>query len=116
MAVMLVLLLTVPLAVGLACWWLPTRLCPLVTIVSGAGALGLCIGLIPAVASRNITALRYLRVDALSLVFLLATAFLYAVTAVYALGYLRAEEGALLFLVDDDFVRTRLQIVRDLSP
>lgn len=90
----LVLLLVVPFAVGVACWWLPPRLSPILTMAAGAGAFGVCVALIPAAASHNVTALRYLRVDALSVVFLLATAFLYAVTAIYTIGYLRAEEEA----------------------
>ena len=38
-------------------------------------------------------AARYLRVDALSVVFLLATAFLYACAAAYAVGYVTPEKG-----------------------
>ena len=36
---------------------------------------------------HTLTALRYLRADALSVVFVLATAFLYMTTAVYTIGY-----------------------------
>jgi hydrogenase-4 component F len=99
MASLLVLLLIVPLAVGIGCWWLPIRLSSALTVATGVGSFGVCLALIAAVAHRNVTAIRYLRVDALSLVFLLATAFLYAVTAMYTIGYLRAEESA------DDFER-----------
>ena len=50
--------------------------------------LGLVIALVPAAAHRDLGYLACLRVDALSVVFLLATGFLYAAVAVYSVGYL----------------------------
>ena len=44
----------------------------------------------PAAAHRDLSYLSYLRADALSAIFLLATGFLYAAVAVYAVGYLEA--------------------------
>ena len=85
-----------------------------VTVASGAAIFGLALALVPAVARARpigrarraiggsslaygqhaVTALgSWLRVDSLSLVFLLATAFLYALTAIFAVGYVSAEHG-----------------------
>ncbi len=86
-------ILIVPLGAGLVCAALPTRaLAPAVTVVSGLACFGLVLALIPAVAHRNLNYLSYLRVDALSAIFLLATGFLYAAVAVYAVGYLKRHE------------------------
>jgi hydrogenase-4 component F len=83
-------ILILPLGAGLVCAVLPTRaLAPAVTVVSGLACFGLVLALIPAVAHRNLNYLSYLRVDALSAIFLLATGFLYAAVAVYAVGYLK---------------------------
>jgi hydrogenase-4 component F len=48
---------------------------------------------VPAAAHRDIEYLGFLRVDALSAVFLLATGFLYAAVAIYSIGYLTAGHG-----------------------
>ena len=86
-------ILILPLGAGLVCAVLPTRaLAPAVTVVSGLACFGLVLALIPAVAHRNLNYLSYLRVDALSAIFLLATGFLYAAVAVYAVGYLKRHE------------------------
>ena len=51
------------------------------------------LALVPAIAHRDADIyLSYLRADALSGVFLLATGFLYAAVAVYAAGYLKAPD------------------------
>jgi hydrogenase-4 component F len=84
------LLLTLPLAAALACLRAPARTARAVTAVAGVACLGLVIALVPAAAHRDITYLGFLRVDALSAVFLLATGFLYAAVAVYSVGYLEA--------------------------
>ena len=86
-------ILILPLGAGLVCAVLPTRaLAPAVTVVSGLACFALVLALIPAVAHRNLNYLSYLRVDALSAIFLLATGFLYAAVAVYAVGYLKRHE------------------------
>ena len=86
-------ILILPLGAGLVCAVLPTRaLAPAVTAVSGLACFALVVALIPAVAHRNLNYLSYLRVDALSVIFLLATGFLYAAVAVYAVGYLKRHE------------------------
>ena len=52
------------------------------------------IALVPAAAHRDLALLGFVRVDALSLVFLLATGFLYAAVALYSIGYLAARRRA----------------------
>ncbi len=86
-------ILILPLGAGLVCAVLPTRaLAPAVTVVSGLACFALVLALIPAVAHRNLNFLSYLRVDAVSAIFLLATGFLYAAVAVYSVGYLKRHE------------------------
>ena len=57
----------------------------------GLACLGLAVSVVPAAATRPVS-IGFLRADAVSTVFLLAAAFLYAMAAVYSIGYLRAEE------------------------
>jgi hydrogenase-4 component F len=86
-------LLIVPLAAGLTCAALPGRkaagLAPAVTVASGVACFALVLALIPAVAHHDLNYLSYLRIDAVSAIFLLATGFLYAAVAVYSVGYLK---------------------------
>src|SRR6204780_517120 len=82
-------LLIVPLAAGLTCAVLPAKLAPAITVVSGVACFALVLALIPAAGHRDLNYLSYLRVDALSVIFLLATGFLYAAVAVYSVGYLK---------------------------
>ena len=83
-------ILIVPLAAGIACFLAPARVAAGLSIASGAACFGLVLALVPAaVGGGTQDYLTYLRADAVSCVFLLATAFLYAAVAVYAAGYLR---------------------------
>ncbi|MGH3627024.1 MAG: proton-conducting transporter membrane subunit, partial [Sciscionella sp.] len=61
-----------------------------VTIVLGVGSFGMALALIPSAAHGSVE-LGFLRADAISVVFLLGTTFLYAATAVYSVGYLRSD-------------------------
>ena len=88
MPVVLILLLTLPVAAALACLRVPLAVARTTTAVSGAASFGLVLALVPAAAHGNVSYLRFLRVDALSAVFLLATGFLYAAVAVYSIGYM----------------------------
>lgn len=93
MSAILVLLLSVgPVAATIAAA-APVRGAPAATIVAGIVSLTGALTLVSPAGEGTLTAGGYLRADALSVVFLLATALLYAVTAVYSVGYLRAEEG-----------------------
>jgi hydrogenase-4 component F len=85
-------LLVVPLAAGTVCVALPRIAAPVITVLSGLASFALVLALIPAVAHRDLNYLSYLRVDAVSAIFLLATSFLYATVAIYSVGYLKRHE------------------------
>ena len=80
-------LLIVPLVAGLTCFALPARMAAGLTVVSGLASFGLVLAVVPAAAHHDLSYLSYLRVDAVSAIFLLATGFLYGAVAVYAVGY-----------------------------
>jgi hydrogenase-4 component F len=84
----IMLLLAGPAVAALICLRARPAAARAVTAVSGVGCLGLVIALVPAAAHRDLALLGFVRVDALSLVFLLATGFLYAAVAIYSIGYL----------------------------
>jgi hydrogenase-4 component F len=86
----MVLLLVLPLAAALACLRVPVAVAGRLTAVCGVASFGLVIALVPTAAHGNLGYLRVLRVDAVSAVFLLATGFLYAIVAIYSIGYLGA--------------------------
>ena len=88
MLVIVLLLLGLPLAAALVCLLAPIAVAPVVTASCGVTCFGLVVALIPPAAHRDLDYLTYLRIDALSVVFLLATGFLYAAVAVYSIGYL----------------------------
>jgi hydrogenase-4 component F len=91
-----VLLLTIPLAAAIAAFLLPGTAAGPLTAAAGVASFALVLALIPDASRRDISALGFLRIDALSVVFLLATGFLYASVAAYSIGYLRTagEHGA----------------------
>ena len=91
LAVVLALLI-VPLAAGAICVALPRTAARVITVLSGLTSFALVLVLIPAAAHRDLNYLSYLRVDAVSAIFLLATSFLYAAVAVYTVGYLKRHE------------------------
>ena len=86
-------LLVVPLAAGIACFRAPARAAAGITIASGITCSCLVLALVPEVAHRTLNYLSYLRADAVSGVVLLATGFLYAAVAVYAAGYLEHHDA-----------------------
>jgi hydrogenase-4 component F len=92
MTAVVILLLVLPAAAGLASLWLPGRAAGLLSAAVGIASFGLVIALAPAASHRNLALLGFARVDALSVVFLLATAFLYACVATYSIGYLKTAE------------------------
>ena len=93
MLVVLLLLLTVPVAAAVISLRAPAVAARAATVVSGITCFVLVIALIPEASHRYISYLSYLRVDAISVVFLLATGFLYASVAVYSVGYLGRGRG-----------------------
>lgn len=94
MSVVMVLLVLVPLVTTLVCARVSHRVAATVTALTGIATFFLAATLVPASVAHTVTALRYLRADALSVVFLLGTCFLYAVVAIYSIGYLADEERA----------------------
>ena len=83
----LVALLVAPAVVAVLCWFAPAHVGQALTVVAGVATFVLAVLLIP--RATPTTALSgWLRVDSLSVVFLVAVAFLYAITAVFAVGYL----------------------------
>ena len=84
-------LLIVPLAAGLACAVVPgpAKVGAVVTGTCGLASFGLVLALVPDAAHHDLGYLTYLRVDALSVIFMLATGFLYAAVGVYSIGYLK---------------------------
>ncbi|MGH2718212.1 MAG: proton-conducting transporter membrane subunit [Actinomycetota bacterium] len=84
-------LLFVPLAVAVACWCLPPALGRPATLASGVMSFGVALALIPAGTTTALSG--WLRVDALSEVFLVSVTFLYAATAVFSLGYIEPAGG-----------------------
>jgi hydrogenase-4 component F len=87
-------ILVVPLAVAITSFLVPARMAAGITIASGIACFGLVLALVPDALRGAPTYLSYLRADAVSCVFLLATAFLYAAVAVYAFGYLKGRTDA----------------------
>jgi hydrogenase-4 component F len=92
--IVLLILLVLPAVAGLACLRLAGRAAAVLTAVSGLACFGLTIALVPAAARGDVSYLGFLRADALSAVFLLATGFGYAAVAVYSAGYLAAGHQA----------------------
>src|SRR5947207_2386137 len=87
MAIAVIALLAVPAAAAIACLWLPVRAAGLLTAAAGIASFALVLTLVPAASRRDLAWTGFIRVDALSVVFLLATAFLYECVAVYSIGY-----------------------------
>jgi hydrogenase-4 component F len=88
-------ILIVPLAAGIICAILParrTRMAAAVTVAAGVASFVLVLTLVPVAAHHDLNYLSYLRADAVSAIFLLATGFLYAAVAVYAVGYAQRHE------------------------
>ncbi len=95
MSAILVALIVFPALIAAATFFLPRAIAQWLTVGSGAAAFGLSLALIPSVASHaQIAVGSLLRVDALSVVFLVATTFLYGATAVFASGYLHLADTA----------------------
>jgi hydrogenase-4 component F len=86
----LVALTVVPL-LGAVLSLLPGRwIAPAASVTAAVACLGLALTLVPAAVNGPI-ALGFLRADAISVVFELGTAFLYATAGAYSVGYLRGE-------------------------
>jgi hydrogenase-4 component F len=93
MSVVAALLLIIPFAAGLASLAVPPRAGQALTAGAGVASFALVLALIPDASRRGASYFGFVRVDALSVVFLLATSFLYATVAIYSIGYLRGGHG-----------------------
>jgi hydrogenase-4 component F len=88
-------ILIVPVVAGITCAVVParrTRVAAAITVTAGVACFALVLTLVPAAAHRDLNYLSYLRADAVSAIFLLATGFLYAAVAIYAVGYTKRHE------------------------
>lgn len=92
MGAALIVLLVFPPVVALCCLFAPVRIGQGLTVAGGVAAFGLAIPFVSASGAEEALS-GWLRVDALSVVFLIAVAFLYAATAVFAVGYVRPAGG-----------------------
>jgi len=90
---LLIALALVPLAAVLVCGVAGLRAARAATIAAAAACLLLALGLVVP-TGRSPVGVGFLRADALSVVFLLATAFLYLTTAIYCVGYLTHDPSA----------------------
>ena len=93
MLVVILLLLIMPFVAALVSFWSSPVVAQAVTAVTGVACFGLVLALVPAAAHRDLTYLSFVRIDAISTVFLLATGFLYAAVAIYTIGYLAHSRG-----------------------
>src|SRR5713226_286412 len=94
MIIVAALLLIIPVGAALAALVVGARAAKAITAVAGVASFGLVLALVPAATRGDLNFLGVIRIDALSVVFLLATGFLYAAVAVYSIGYLHGERGA----------------------
>jgi hydrogenase-4 component F len=92
MSALITMLVALPLLAAAVCARATHRIAAAVTVLTGATSFVLAVALVPVSVGHTVTALHYLRADALSVIFLLATCFLYAVVAIYCVGYMADEE------------------------
>jgi hydrogenase-4 component F len=88
MSVIVVLLVCLPILMAVAACVVPIDVARYLTIIVGVATFVLSLWLIPGVARSSVSAGGLLRVDSLSVVFLLAVTFLYATTSIFVRGYL----------------------------
>lgn len=93
MSLVLVALALVPLAAMLVAAFMDVRAARTTTIAAASACLLLALVLVGP-AGRSSVGVGFLRADALSVVFLLSTAFLYLTTAIYCVGYLTNDPSA----------------------
>jgi hydrogenase-4 component F len=90
----LVLLIVLPFVVATGTVFLPVGISKILTVISGVVTFALALALVPTAATHTqIATGSLLRVDALSVVFLVATTFLYGATAIFAGGYLHLADN-----------------------
>ncbi len=93
MSAIVLALLVVGFAAAAVCLVASPPVMHAVTVAAGVAGCALVLALVPAVATGDVTAGPYLRVDALSVVFLLAIGPLYATVSLYTVGYVSGGHG-----------------------
>ncbi len=95
MSALLYVILVLPFVATVVVYFTPLAASRVITIATGFATFGLTLAIVPSVVAHGqVTAGSSLRVDALSLVFLVATTFLYAATSVFVSGYLHLDGGS----------------------
>jgi hydrogenase-4 component F len=95
MSAVLVVIVVIPLVAAVASWRAPLQVARGITIASGTAVFILVLLLVPTATDQSaVSAGSLLRVDALSVVFLVPTSFLYVASAIFSVGYLRQPEGS----------------------
>jgi hydrogenase-4 component F len=94
MSALVVVLVCLPFLMAVAACVVPIGVTRYLTIVVGVATFALSLRLIPGVAHTDVAAGGLLRVDSLSVVFLLAVTFLYATTSMFLRGYLPPDSSA----------------------
>jgi len=124
MSSVLITIAVLPLVAAVGSWWVGRRLAAALSVISGTATFGLALSLVPAITQGRrpvlsgraagaaptgmrtgaralpsvghaVTALGgWLRADPLSAVFLIATAFVYALTSIFAVGYVKTDPAS----------------------
>jgi hydrogenase-4 component F len=87
---LLIALLVGPAVVAVAAWFAPLRAGQTLTVAAGIASFAASVTLVGQ-SSPTVALSGWLRSDALSVVFLLAVTFLYALSSIFAVGYLHAD-------------------------
>ena len=90
----LVLLVTLSLLAGVVCLIVGPQVAQAVTVGSAVVSLVLAAAIVGPVSGGAVPIIGFLRADAVSVVFLLATTFVYTTASIYSVGYLRHESGS----------------------
>lgn len=93
MSELLIAVVVTPFLCAVVTWFLPVRVSAFLTVVIGGLSFVGALVLLSGTSHRPIGIGNILRVDSLSVVFLLAVTFLYATTAIFTKGYLKVDPG-----------------------
>jgi hydrogenase-4 component F len=94
MGALLIVIAIIPVVSGVVTWWTSPRTSKVVTALAGATTFVSALFLTPVLATHSTNSVgSVLRVDPLSMVFLLAASFLYAATALFSVGYIDIDDG-----------------------
>ena len=95
MSAILLTIFIVPFVVAVITYFIPVDASKILSVVTGSITFILSLVLIPTVLVHgHVASGSELRVDSLSMVFLITTSFLYGTTSMFAAGYLRLDNEA----------------------